>query len=53
MIEQQKAQELHRRYEGLEFHISSEGIASGEGLKVVIWPFLSPVDEMKVGGWQG
>ncbi|MDY6911122.1 MAG: hypothetical protein SVM79_02005 [Chloroflexota bacterium] len=49
MIGKERAQELHRRYKGLEFPIDSEDIAIREGLEVVTWPFLSSPDEIKFG----
>ena len=49
MIGKEKAAELHKRYGQFEYPIDSEDIATREGLMVTTWPFLSPVDEVKVG----
>ena len=53
MIGKKKAMEMHKRYEQLEYPIDAKDIAAREGLKVIIWPFLAPVEEVKRGGWIG
>ena len=49
MIGKKKAAELHKRYGRFEYPIDIETVAAGEGLRVITWPFLPPVDEVKVG----
>jgi len=53
MIGRKKAVELHKRYGQLEYPIDAEDVATREGLKVIAWPFLSPVEEVKRGEWIG
>ncbi len=49
MIARKKAAELHRQYGQFKYPIDAEDIAEKEGLRVITWPFLSPVEEVKVG----
>ena len=53
MIARKKAAELHKRYRLLEYPIDIEDVARKEGLKVINWPLLSPVEEIKRGKWIG
>ncbi len=49
MIGIEKAAELHKRYGPFDYPIDAEAIANREGLTVVMWPLLPPVEEVKVG----
>ncbi|MDO9579174.1 MAG: hypothetical protein Q7J06_01190 [Bacteroidales bacterium] len=49
MIGREKATELHKRYGQLDYPIDAEDMATREGLTVIVWPFLPPVEEVKVG----
>ncbi len=49
MIGREKAAELHKRHGPLDYPIDAEDIANREGLTVITWPFLLPVEEVKVG----
>ena len=49
MIARKKAAELYRRYGRFDYPIDTEGVARKEGLKVINWPLLPPVEEVKVG----
>ena len=49
MIGREKAAELHKRHGPLDYPIDAEGIANKEGLTVITWPLLPPVEEIKVG----
>lgn len=49
MTEIEKAAELHKRYGPLDFPVDAENIAQKEGLIIIIWPLLPPVEEIKVG----
>ena len=40
---------MHKRYGRLGCPIDAEDVAAREGLTVIVWPFLSPVEEVKVG----
>ena len=44
-----KAKELHKRYGPLNFPNDAEDIAKREGLTIILWPLLPPVEEIKVG----
>ncbi len=45
----EKAAELHKRYGPFDYPIDAEDIAKREGLTVITWPLLPPVEEVKVG----
>jgi len=49
MIGKEKAEELRRRYGKFSYPIDVKEIATREGLTVVFWSFLPPVEEVKVG----
>lgn len=49
MIGREKAAELHKQYGPLDYPIDVEDIANKEGLTIIIWPFIAPVEEVKVG----
>ncbi len=49
MIGREKATELHKRYGRLDYPVDAEDMATREGLTVIVWPFLPPVEEVKVG----
>jgi Zn-dependent peptidase ImmA (M78 family) len=53
VIARKKAVELHKRYGSFEYPIDIEDVAKKEGLKVIDWPLLSPVNEVKRGNWIG
>jgi len=53
MIVRKKAAELHKRYMSLEYPIDIEDVARNEGLKVINWPLLPPMEEVKRGKWVG
>jgi len=53
VIARKKAAELHKRYGSFEYPIDIEDVAKEEGLKVINWPLLSPVEEIKRGKWIG
>jgi len=53
VIARKKAAELHKRYRPLEYPIDIEDVAKNEGLKVINWPLLSPIEEVKSGRWVG
>jgi len=53
VITRKKAAELHKRYGQLGYPIDIEDVARKEGLKVIDWPLLSPVNEVKRGEWIG
>ena len=53
MIVKKKAEELNNRYEEFDYPIDVEDVARKEGLKVIDWPLLSPVNEVKRGKWVG
>jgi len=44
-----QAEKLHRKYGPLMFPIDAEDLARREGLNIITWPFLPPVEEVKVG----
>lgn len=51
MLGRQKAEELHQRYGKLGFPVDSEEVGTREGLTIVNWPLLPPIDAVKVGRW--
>jgi len=53
VITRKKAAELHKRYGQLGYPIDIEDVARKEGLKVINWPLLPPVNEVKRGEWIG
>ncbi len=53
MIARKKAAELHKRYGRFDYPIDIENVANKEGLKVINWPLLSPIEEVKRGKWVG
>ncbi len=46
---EKKAAGLHKRHGLLNFPIDAEEIAKKEGLTIITWPLLPPVEEIKVG----
>jgi len=44
-----RAEKLYKKYGPSEFPIDAEDLARREGLNIITWPFLSPVEEVKVG----
>jgi len=53
LIAIKEAAQLHKRYGQLDYPIDIEDVAKKEGLKVIDWPLLSPVNEVKRGNWIG
>ena len=53
MIARKKAAELHKRYGSLVYPMDVEDVAKNEGLKIINWPLLSPIEEVKRGKWVG
>jgi len=53
MIGLNKAAELHKRYDPFSYPVDIEGIAKREGLTIIDWPLLPPVEEVKVGSKVG
>ncbi len=49
MIGLNKAEEMHRRYGTFEYPVDVEGVANREGLTIIDWPLLPPIDEVKLG----
>jgi len=49
VIGKKKAAELHERYGQFEYPIDIEAVVVREGLRVITWPLLPPVEEVKVG----
>jgi len=44
-----QVEKLHKKYGPSEFPIDAEDLARREGLNIITWPFLPPVEEVKVG----
>jgi len=53
VIVKRKAAQLHKRYGQPDYPIDIEDVARKEGLKVIDWPLLPPVEEIKRGMWIG
>ena len=53
MFGKEMAKRLHKGFKGLSFPIDMELIAVEKGLIIKDWPFLPPVEEVKVGRWIG
>jgi Zn-dependent peptidase ImmA (M78 family) len=49
----ERARELHERHPGISIPVDIEMLAEKEGCKLVDWPFLEPVKEVKQGRWIG
>jgi len=45
--------ELRKSYRQFDYSIGTEDVAKNEGLKVINWPLLSPIEEVKSGKWVG
>lgn len=48
MKAKQKSIELHKRYGPINFPTDTEDIAEREGLTIITWSLLPPVEEVKV-----
>jgi len=49
----EKAKELHDRHPDIDIPVDMEKIAEAEGCRLIDWPFLDPVKEVKQGRWIG
>jgi len=49
----EKAKELHDRHPDIDIQVDMERIAEAEGCRLIDWPFLDPVKEVKQGRWIG
>ena len=53
MLATEKAKALHERHPGMSIPVDMEKMAEAEGCKLIDWPFLWPVKEVKQGRWIG
>ena len=49
----EKAKEMHQRHPGMTIPVDMEKLAEEAGCKLINWPFLEPVREVKQGRWIG
>jgi len=49
----EKAKELHKRHPEMSIPVDIEELVEAEGCKLIEWPFLIPVKEVKQGRWIG
>ena len=49
----ERAQELHKRHDGISIPVDIEALTIAEGCELIDWPFIPPVKEVKQGRYIG